>query len=1176
MNHTVLKNYAPQARRDFIQAVTDRAAFYGITAAKIEPVTEQGDVAIIGGRAFPASVVAKRKKLLNRIERDGFSQTMEAFAYTWFNRLVAIRFMELHGYLDHGYRVLSHPDPTKIIPEVLELAEHVDLPGLSKDKVIDLKLDGNKEAELYQMLLLAQCHALHSAMPFLFEGIDDETELVLPENLLHSDSIIRKLVDASDPEDWQEVEVLGWLYQFYISERKDEVMARKSAVPTEDIPAVTQLFTPHWIVRYIVENSLGRLWLLNRPESLLRARMPYYIEGEPETDFLRVSRPEDIRLCDPAVGSGHMLTYAFDLLYVIYEEEGYAPSEIPALILRNNLHGLDICPRATQLAELALAFKAREKSNRFFRPENLIRPRILALQDVHFAENELRGYIEALQLGDLFDEPMLRLLHQFEEATTFGSLIQPCLDEQEIVFSRGFIELKDLGGHLFLHETHLKVLRVLEQAEALSQRYHVTVMNPPYLGGRQMNPAVKAFSDKNYRNSKADLFAMFIERAFSLAISKGFTGMVTMQSWMFLSTFEALRQDLLRNRTMHNMAHLGARAFDTIGGEVVQATAFIYENTVSNDRVAIFLRLIDGQSESEKASACREAIANPTCSWLFRASSNDFAKVPGTPIAYWLSRGIREIFSAGARLGSTAETRKGMVTARNDVYVRFWYEPSLSRCGLDKFPSSESAMGSGLKWFSYIKGGPYRKWFGNRLFVVDWEENGIRLQTTRHPTENRVWATNFNLDYIFRPNVNWGDITGGSFAARASSGGELFDATGLSCFPPTQLRPYVLGFLNSCLVDICLQALNPTLHFQAGNIADLPFHPEITDGLQSVAGLVDTAVSLARADWDNFETSWDFLDLPLIRPGTKGATLAATWEAWRDKCDVAIRRMQKLETENNRLFIAAYGLDGELQPEVPEEQITLARADKRRDMAAFLSFAIGCMMGRYSLDKRGLILANSGDSLSEYLAMVGKPLDGLTFIPDEDGIIPVLDGEWFRNDIVARVHAFLRATFAEATLETNLRFIEESLGKDLRKYVLTDFYKDHLQVYKKRPIYWLFSSGKERAFQALVYLHRYHEGTLSRMRTEYVIPLLGKIASRIDQLAGDIQKATSTSHLKKLEKERDTLQRQRTELQAFDEKLRHYADQRIQLELDEGVKVNYGKFGDLLAEVKAVTGGSDE
>jgi hypothetical protein len=497
MNKTKLKNYAPQARRDFIQAMTDRAAYFGLTAEKVEPVVERGDVAVMGGREFPRAVAQKRKALEDRIQRDGFEQTMEALAYTWFNRLVAIRYMELHGHLEHGYRMLS-PSPHRgegrgegAIPEILQYAEHVELPGLKREAVIDLKLAGNQEAELYRLLLVAQCNALNRVMPFLFERIDDETELLLPDNLLHSDSLIRKLVSNLDEEDCASVEVLGWLYQFYIAERKDEVMARKSAVPTEDIPAVTQLFTPHWIVRYLVENSLGRLWLLNRPGSRLREQMPYYIEGEPETDFLKITRPEDIRLCDPACGSGHLLTYAFDLLTLIYQEEGYAPAEIPALILRHNLHGLEICPRAAQLAGLALVFKAREKSRRFFQPEHLVRPHIIELCDVGFAENELREYIAALGLGDLFDPPLLKLLHQFEEAKNFGSLIQPCLDDRTIAFVRDAIEAKDLGGQLFLRETHLKVLRVLEQAVALTQRYHVVVANPPYMGTKFYNAKLK-------------------------------------------------------------------------------------------------------------------------------------------------------------------------------------------------------------------------------------------------------------------------------------------------------------------------------------------------------------------------------------------------------------------------------------------------------------------------------------------------------------------------------------------------------------------------------------------------------------------------------------------------------------------------------------------------------------
>jgi hypothetical protein len=1167
MNNAKLKNYAPQARRDFIQAVTDRAAFYGLTAAKIEPVTAEGDVAIIAGRAFPASVVAKRKKLEDLIDRDGFNQTMEALAYTWFNRFVAIRFMELHGYLEHGYRVLSHPDPIKTIPEILELAEHVDMPGLSKEKVIDLKLDVNKESELYQMLLLAQCRALHSALPFLFEGIDDETELVLPENLLHSDSILRKLVAASDPEDWQEVEVLGWLYQFYISERKDQVMARKSAVPTEDIPAVTQLFTPHWIVRYLVENSLGRLWLLNRPGSRLRDHIPYYIEGEPETAFLKITKPEEIRLCDPAVGSGHMLTYAFDLLTLIYEEEGYAPTEIPALILRHNLHGLEICPRAAQLAELALVFKAREKSRRFFQPEHLVRPHIIELRDVRFAENELREYILALGLGDLFNQPMLKLLHQFEEAKNFGSLIQPCLDERAIVFVRRAVEAKDLGGQLFLRETHLKVLRVLEQADALTQRYHIVVANPPYMGSGAMNTNLKAFVAENFPEGKPDLYGAFILRNLRLLVPRGVLGMITIPNWLFISSFEELRHLLLDSCHIASLIQNGRGVW---GGDFGSA-AFVIGNWRNPEHRGNFRRLFRKQGEIQYNDEIEANFRNTHAFPVFHASAIDFREIPGIPIAFWASKKSVEAFQSGC-VDDGFIAKKGMAIGDNARFLRSWSEVSFTHIGRHASSSEDT---SAHKWFPCLHGGEFRKWYGNNSLVVNWQNNGREPKRCIVERTGDHWSRYIiSTDFFFRGGVTWSAISASLLAARSYPSGFAFTSASMCAFENTGSTDYLILLLNSCVARYYLTILSPTVNY---GIAEIKKIPTIKWGSSAeFKSQAEVVISIARADWDNFETSWDFRDQPLLRPGLKGATLEASWRNWEAQSTAAIRRMQDLETENNRLFIAAYGLDGELQPEVPEAQITLARAEARRDIAAFLSYAVGCMMGRYSLDRPGLILANAGDSLREFLAQVGRPQDQLTFAPDEDGIIPVLDGEWFEDDIVARTHDFLRATFGEATLEANLRFIEESLGKDLRKYFLTDFYKDHLQTYKKRPIYWFFSSGKERAFQALVYLHRYHEGTLSRMRTEYVIPLQGKIASRIDQLAGDIQKTTSTSHLKKMAKERDTLLKQRTEQQAFDEKLRRYADQRIQLDLDDGVKVNYGKFGDLLAEVKAVTGGIDK
>jgi|CXWL01.1.fsa_nt_gi type II restriction/modification system DNA methylase subunit YeeA len=1169
MNRSKLKTYAPQARRDFIQAVTDRAALYGLTDKKIEPVTENGDVAIIAGRAFPRTIAAKRKALEERIDHYGFAQTMDAIAYTWFNRLVAIRYMELHGYLDHGYRVLSHTDALKSIPEILEQAEYLDLPGLDKDKVIELKLEGSKEAELYRMLLLAQCNALHKAMPFLFEWIGDETELLLPDNLLHTDSLIRKLVGEIDENDWQEVEILGWLYQFYISERKDEVMARKSAVPTEDIPAVTQLFTPHWIVRYLVENSLGRLWLLNRPGSRLREHMPYYIEGEAETDFLKITKPEDIRLLDPACGSGHMLTYAFDLLFFIYEEEGYVPNEIPALILGHNLCGLEICPRAAQLAELALVFKARAKSRRFFQPATLVPPRILALQNIRFDEGELRDYIAALDLGDLFNQPMLRLLHQFEEATTFGSLIQPCLDEQNITFARSTIATKDLDGQLFLRETHAKVLRVLEQAEMLCQRYHVVVANPPYMGSGAMNETLKALGADDYKNGRADLMTMFLERSFTLSKKGAMIAFITLDSWMFLSSFEGLRGELIARGRLDSLIHIGWNCFPH-GHLYNRGVGFVFMNTSVGGK-GRFINLSNVPATVEKDQLFLQRKETKESFYLIDRLS--FKSLPGYPFAYWISPAMRRAFEEFKALEQVADARIGMATGKNAIYVRFWHEVGTSNIGF-QMVSRAAAKETRRKWFPYAKGGAFRKWYGNSESVVDWSNDGHALQTTLHPAGERIWAHNFNLDQIFRPAICWTVVTSAEIGFRYYPNGYIFDAAAGLCQPKNPSdNLFVLGALNTKIAANTVKLINPTINLHPGYLGRIPIPNTAKEG---IANIVSECLTSARSDWDNFETSWDFREQPLLRPGLKGTTLEASWRNWEAQSTAAIRRMQELETENNRLFINAYGLADELKPEVPEEQITLARADQRKDMAAFLSYAVGCMMGRYSLDKPGLILANAGDSLAEYLAKVGQPFDTLTFAPDEDGIISALDGEWFEDDIAVRTQDFLRATFGEATLEANLHFIEESLGKDLRKYFLTDFYKEHLQTYKKRPIYWLFSSGKQRAFQCLVYLHRYQDGTLARMRTEYVIPLQGKMAARIEQLASDIQKASSTSQRKKLEKERDAYLKQQTELRAFDEKLRHFADQRITLDLNDGVKVNYGKFGDLLAEVKAVTGGTDE
>ena len=1165
MNTASLKTFAPAVRRQLMEAVTRKLDF-ALTAQTPDYLT-----------TFAPQVAALRK--LAQSDRSGL---IDRVASTWFNRLAALRFMDARGWHPFRARVLTPASAAETQPELLKLTRTGALPEELKShtnptRLNDL-LDGripspDAQGEVYRHLVLAACRFYHALLPNLFEKLDDETELLLPDDLLTEHSVVhgfRTEISDADCGDGQRanVEILGWLYQFYISEKKDAVMARKSAVPTEDIPAVTQLFTPHWIVRYLVENSLGRLWLLNRPGSRLREHMPYYIEGEKNAtggspdDYLKITKPEEIRLCDPAVGSAHMLTYAFDLLTLIYEEEGYAPTEIPALILRHNLHGLEICPRAAQLAELALVFKAREKSRRFFQPEHLVRPHIIELRDVRFAENELRDYIHALGLGDLFNQPMLRLLHQFEEAKNFGSLIQPCLDERAIADARRAIEAKDLGGQLFLRETHLKVLRVLEQAEALTQRYHVVVANPPYMGSSGMNGILKRFVGQVFPSSKADLFTVFVERCFLLTSPSGYSALVTLQSWMFLASFVEFRQKVFLPRSLTNLVHIGYNSFPELNSKVVLAVAFVVANKRATDsEKPLFINLNDAAQTADKNEVLLERLRKRAFTTL---SLSEFVNLPDSPLVYWLSPRMRASLRSKALLGNFASARIGMATGKNDRYVRVWTEVSQNRIGFG-LPSRMAALASKRKWFPYAKGGPLRKWFGNCDAVVDWENDGHSLQTTKHPTDDRIWAHNFNLDQIFRQAICWTVVTNIDSSFRFFPEGCLFDAAaGLLQAHEESANMWLLAALNSVSAREFLRLLNPTFNLHPGYLEKVPISESAKTNAETFGR---GCVALARADWDNFETSWDFGDQPLLRPGLKGATLEASWRNWEAQSTAAIRRMQELETENNRLFIAAYGLDGELQPEVPEAQITLARAETRRDMAAFLSYAVGCMMGRYSSDHPGLILANAGDTLREFLEKVGKPLAELTFAPDEDGIIPVLDGEWFEDDIVARTRDFLRATFGEATLRENLRFLEDSLGKDLRKYFLNDFYKDHLQTYKKRPIYWLVQSPR-KGFSVLLYLHRYTRDTMNLVLNRYLRDYQVKLRNRLAHLT-QVQATAPTAKAKtEARKEADKLTKTLHECDEWERQtVLPLAQARIELDLDDGVKVNYLKLGEALAPI---------
>jgi Eco57I restriction-modification methylase len=1221
MNRTKLKNYAPQARRDFIQAVTNRAAYYGLTANKIEPITQNGDVAIIAGLAHPRAVAEKRRALEERIKRHGFAQVMEAVAYTWFNRLVAIRFMELHGYLDHGYRVLSHPEG-KGMPEILEHAEHVDLSGLDCNKVIELKLDGTKEAELYRMLVVAQCNALNAAMPFLFEKIDDETELLLPNNLLHSNSLIRKLTGEIDEEDWQQVEIIGWLYQFYISEKKDEVIGK--VVKSEDIPAATQLFTPNWIVKYMVQNSLGRMWLQTYTHSGLRAKMDYYIEPAEQTDEVKAQLaaitpasvdPETITILDPACGSGHILVEAYDLLKEIYLERGYRLRDIPKLILAKNLYGLDIDDRAAQLAGFALLMKARADDRRIFdavteRQQDTANDarlvNVFAIQEsVPLDAAEMADALLNVKSspraapiagGDtLFDdtsaqpalmmtegqgaararmtreaasrEDLIELIELFRQGKTLGSLISVTdeLAAKLATIARAVNENLH-SGDLYAREAASTLLPFVQQAEVLSRKYDCVIANPPYMGSSYFTPLLKEFARTNYVEGKDDLYGCFILKNAELCDSDGYIGMITIPNWMFLSSFEKLRSKILDRQMLNSLVHNGRGVFGSDFG----SCSFVIRNARLARYRGTFKRLFQKQGSIASNDELKVKFHKTL---HFEASSDDFKKVPGSPIAYWMSNKARSVFRASRPVSDITETRKGMATGDNARFVRSWHEVCISRVGFGM--NRIDASSSGYRWFPYANGGSYRKWYGNHSEVVDWEKDGHLLQTEQHET-GRIRAVNLNLNFIFNPGITWTSINSSYFSVRHLPTGFLFSSAANSLFANPNLLLPIMGLLNSIVTTYLMKTINPTLNANPGDTGKLPYAITENDA-GKVSKLCIEALVLSRQDWDAFENSWDFQSFPLLHTDLKAATVEASFNNWQTQCAANIKRMQELETENNRLFIEAYGLQDELTPEVPEDQITLARADREADIKRLLSYAVGCMMGRYSLDQEGLVYAHSGNNdfdASQYEIFPADPY----------GIIPVMESDWFADDAAYRFVEFISTAWSPEHLEANLSFIAESLTANrneqprqtIRRYFAASFFKDHLRTYKKRPIYWLFSSGKQRAFQALVCLHRYNDGTLARMRTEHVIPLQGKIASHIDHLASDIETAASTSHRRKLEKERDSLIKQQEELRTFDEKLRHYADKRVTLELDDGVKLNYAKFGDLLAEVKAVTGSSDD
>jgi len=1185
MNTTQLKNYAPAAREAFISAVSAQAGRLGITDKEIAPEQIEGDVLLVQGRAFPKAIAPARKALVARVRTQGFDATIEAIAYTWFNRFAALRYMELHGYLDHGYRVLSHPEDLGR-PEILDHAADIDLPGLDRDRVVELKLDGGKDEELYRLVLVAQCDALHRAMPFLFDRIGNETELLLPANLLHTDSLIRKMVEEIDEDAWQEIEVIGWLYQFYISAKKDQVIGK--VVKSEDIPAATQLFTPNWIVKYMVQNSLGAQWLATYPHSPLKDSMEYYIEPAEQTEEVNAQlaaitpdtlNPEALTLMDPACGSGHILVEAYDLFKAIYLERGYRRRDVAKLILEKNLFGLDIDRRATQLTEFALMMKGRADDRRLFMRE--VKLNVMALVDSSgFDVDQLAQGVNIADFG-LQPDDLTNLKRLFRHASTFGSLIQ--VPERLVVKLRELKSLSEANNQdIFVSDAIKRLGPLVRQAEYLATQYDAVVANPPYMGSGGMNGPLKRFAKDFYPGAKSDLFACFIERSYTLAKDIGRNAMVTMQSWMFLSSFEKMRRRMLREKTITTMAQIGYNSFPSMNSKIAQATVFSFANHRAGNFVGAFTNLNSApQSADKQAVFLTRDPAN-----RFEIAVDEFNKIPCSPIAYWVSGTLRDVFFNSPSVSDVADPRQGLATGKNDKFLRFWYEVDQNNTSFD-CSSHENSLNRPERWYPCQKGGPYRRWYGNHDYLVNWQYDGRALLDFKPSAVIR------NPDYYFKEGATWSSLSSSSLSMRYNPEGFIFESKGSVCFPHAKTSlGYLIALSNSVVVNACLKALSPTLDYHEGPFGRIPF---VIAQQQVVENASARAISLARSDWDTYERSWDFQSLPILTASLEQApTLEFSYKTWITQNRKTIAEMRRLEEENNRIFIDAYGLQDEITPDVLIEQITLTVNPAYRygrklteeeqwtrfrqdTLAELVSYAVGCMMGRYSLDEPGLIYAHSGN-------LGFEPSRYTTFPADDDGIIPLTDTGWFEDDACNRLVEFISVAWDESSLEDNLAFLADNLkprkneaSRDtLRRYLCNTFFKDHLQTYKKRPLYWLFTSGKKKAFQCLVYLHRYNEGTLSRMRSEYVIPLQGKMAARIENLQGDIKVATSTAHRKRLEKERDKLGAQQVELLAFDEKLRHYADRRIALDLDDGVKANYGKFGDLLAEVKKVHGKKPE
>ena len=1140
-----------------------RDALRAEVAARIDAVLEPGSPERL-------DLPEKVRRLEAAIDDKGMDAVVESTAYTWFNRLCALRFMDAKGYTPVP---VVTPRPGATQPAILaDAAQGVFDPDfgfsrLVRDRVQSVLAGGggsgaNRTEAAYGELLVAVCDHYAQAMPYLF-GEAAASSLVMPQGLLAEGSILRRIVEDMDDDECETVEVLGWLYQFYVAERKAEYNDSDRKATADDIAPATQLFTPDWIVKYLVENSLGRLWMLNNPGSALAHKMNYYIAPEGETeDFIKVYSPEELTLCDPACGSGHILVYAFDLLFEIYQEEGYFPEDIPALILQNNLFGMEIDGRAAEIAKFALEMKAREKDPDFF--EKHIDANVTVLEPVAFEPGALADAGPIAGAADLLDA--------FEHMTEVGSLYVPAPGDMAAVDNAiaSFSEDDLLGAGV------LRKLRTMKNVlEALSRRVDCVVANPPYLGRKHFNGYVGEWTKEQYPDEKGNLCMCFIKRGFSLAVPAGYSSMVTIHSWMFLGSYEKMRSNLLLSKQIIGMAHLGKRAFEQIAGEVVQVTATILWNE-KGSLAGDYIRLVKLGSAPEKNIALKEAASNHRSNLRYRISQDAFDTIPEMPIVYWLSDCCREAFAAGDLMHKYAVTRMGLTTGNNSHYLRLWFEVAYRGSGNKPIPFNSK------KWIPYDKGGSFRRWYGNACYVVNWSNNGEEMATKLDPTGSRIWAHNFNGEFAFKEHITWSGVVTEGLSFRWFNNGYMFDAASATAFPrSSDDGKWLLGLANSTVCDTISDMLNPTTNFKLGDFDRLPIVALAFDDELSVAELVDFNIGICRKDWDAFEISWDFEWHPLAPSARERAEqlsygvnsdartasvslLSERFARWSADCDDRFNELKSNEEELNRIFARIYGMEGEVPIEVPDDKVSVRRADLVRDVKSLISYGVGCIMGRYSIFAPGLILADAQQTVDDFRSKVPNA----EFLPDEDAILPVLDGEWFGDDIVVQFRKWLEVTYGAETLDENIRFIEDALGKDLRKYFVKDFYKDHCATYQvtgsgKRPIYWMFASPKG-SFQVLVYMHRYTPSTVGQILTKYLREYVEKLNAKIGQLEQSDRAADNRQADKYRAAVRELTDWERDVIYPL-------ANERIDIDLDDGVKVNYNKFPHALAKVTGLS-----